>query len=409
MEALSDKLKSLGVQIGARNIPPHSVKDRKSILRLLDVFDGVEETTPFGTACKLVNDYPGGYFHGTIQLHATSAEILTRWAGINDIVHPESLLFLDAETSGLSGGTGTLVFMVGFGFFFNNGFRIIQYFLDEPSSEPALLSAIFSLSNSYTTSVSFNGKSFDVPLLTTRFTLNRITSPFRTMHHIDLLHLARRLWRYRFTNRALGELEREILGVVRTQEEVPGWMVPQIYLDYLRTGDTDQLAGVFYHNQMDILSLAGLHVYLSDWAEDFKKHIENPVDTYALAIFLHEMGLVENAKSLYLFCINSDLPREYHSDALLRLGNIYRKVPAWSDAVSLWETAAGLGNTRACVELAKYCEHQTRDIEQAKEWSQKARLLLEANSCPNISCDDLIHRIDRLNRKLLMEKEQTND
>src|SRR4030067_1036414 len=128
----------------------------------------------------------------------------------------------------------------------------------DPFEEPAMLLALEEFLAPCKTLVTFNGKSFDAPLLTTRYTLQGWPSPMGRMAHIDLLHLARRLWRDRLPSRTLSNLEVQILGAQRSEEEIPGWMIPQMYFDFLRDGDARPMKRVFYHNEMDVLSMAAL-------------------------------------------------------------------------------------------------------------------------------------------------------
>jgi uncharacterized protein YprB with RNaseH-like and TPR domain len=165
-----------------------------------------------------------------------------------------SFAFIDTETTGLSGGTGTYAFLIGAGRFDGDDFHLAQFFLRDPYEEPAQLAALENFLAPCQAVVSFNGKAFDAPLLNARFTMHGWHSPLLDMSHIDLLHLARRLWRNRLPKRALIDLEAQILGAQRTEEDVPGWMVPQLYADYLRDGNPQPLKSVFYHNSMDILS-----------------------------------------------------------------------------------------------------------------------------------------------------------
>jgi len=165
-------------------------------------------------------------------------------------------LFLDTETNGLSGGTGTFAFLVGVGFIEDDTFVVQQFFLRHPGEEPAMLTALVPLLERFDTFVTFNGKSFDIPLLETRFVLARRPLDLRRRPHFDLLHPARRIWRWRLTQCDLGTLERQVLGVRRAAEDVPGWLVPRYYNEYLRTGNAAPLRGVFYHNRQDIVALA---------------------------------------------------------------------------------------------------------------------------------------------------------
>jgi tetratricopeptide (TPR) repeat protein len=311
---------------------------------------------------------------------------------------------LDTETSGLAGGTGTYVFLVGIGFRIEHGFKLAQIFMRDPSQEPALLAAITQILDSFDTIVTFNGRTFDVPLLNTRHVLNGFTSPFSAMSHVDLLPLARRLWRNRLPSRALSSLEIEILGLQRTREEVPGWMIPEIYFDYLRNGDARQLEGVFYHNAMDIVSLAALFNYMADMLEG---PLGNPLlpglDLVALARLYEDLQDWETAILLYERGLDQGLPQDFFIQTLERFAQLYRRQENWEGAVNLWKKAAGHKHLDAYIELAKYYEHQQRDYDQAIQWTQNALELvpqIETNLFIRKSLSgDFQKRLDRLMKK----------
>ena len=163
-------------------------------------------------------------------------------------------VFVDAETTGLSTASGTVAFLVGVGYVTATGFIVHQFFLPDYPSEPALLEAITDLVDGRHLVVSFNGKAFDLPLLETRYTMQRMPTPFINMAHVDLLHVSRRFWRGRFVDNSLQTLEKELLGVHR-YNDTPGYLIPQLYFDFLSTGNAEPLAGVLLHNRLDIVSL----------------------------------------------------------------------------------------------------------------------------------------------------------
>ena len=156
----------------------------------------------------------------------------------------EHFAFIDTETTGLAGGTGTYTFLIGVGRFEKDEFRLVQFFLTNPGEETAQLAAFSEFIAPCEAVVSFNGKSFDIPLINTRFIINRWPSPLTGLAHLDLLHLARRLWKARLSGCTLGDLETHILGMKRSEHDVPGWMIADLYFDYLHTGDSRPLLGV---------------------------------------------------------------------------------------------------------------------------------------------------------------------
>ncbi len=411
MESLSDKLKALGVRQGAGNPARRPVPDREQAsgaqFPIQTVVQGIDLNTAFGTAFIAEQIFPEEHQQGTVPLNAAvSSTILAQWAKIPNVLTGRlaNVAFLDTETSGLAGGTGTYAFLVGIGFRIESGFKLLQIFMRDPDQEPALLAAITQILDPFDTIVTFNGKTFDVPLLNTRHVLNGFTSPFPSLYHVDLLPLARRLWRNRLASRALSSLETEILGLQRTREEVPGWMIPGIYFDYLRTGDARPLEGVFYHNAMDIVSLAALFNYMAGMLEG---PLENPLlpglDLVALARLYEEMQDIETAVRLYERGLDQGLPKEFFIQTLERFAQLYRRQEKWENAVNLWKRAAGYRYLEAHIELAKYYEHQQRDYDQAIQWTQVAlELVLETEFNPFVRktlTTDLQKRMDRLMKK----------
>ena len=252
MPTLSDRLKAMGVKIGAQDLP---APQKERIYPVEDIAAGRFIETGNGSTYIIEQDFSTNYIQGQVGLQiSTKPQTIAEWAGNQQIADddPESLVFLDTETSGLAGGTGTFAFLVGVGRYTPGGFHLAQFFMRDPIEEPALLLALEEFLAPCRTVVSFNGKAFDVPLLDTRYILQGWKSPFKDFSHIDLLHLARRLWRDRLPSRTLANLEVQILHANRTDEEIPGWMIPQIYFDYLRDGDARPLLRVFYHNAMDV-------------------------------------------------------------------------------------------------------------------------------------------------------------
>ncbi|MDR1134312.1 MAG: ribonuclease H-like domain-containing protein [Synergistaceae bacterium] len=176
----------------------------------------------------------------------------------------ERLLFLDLETTGLSGGAGTYAFLCGLGAVFGGHFKVVQFFLKNPAHETEWLGAVDACIPKNATLVTYNGKTFDVPMLTTRHILSRMRPHWESSPHVDLLYFSRRLYRGYLESCSLGSVETHVLGVRRADEDVPGWMIPEIYARYLRTGDAAPLRGVFYHNELDIASLASLYRRVSN-------------------------------------------------------------------------------------------------------------------------------------------------
>lgn len=406
-KSLLEKLKALGVQVGTQQVQPVS-RDSKLQVPIEKVVQGIERTTIFGSTFIVENRYPSHYFHGnTILQGLHDSSIIAEWAGLADkaLIDREGLLFLDTETSGLSGGTGTFAFMVGFGFWRQDQFVLQQLFLREPAEEPALLSILNEIGSQFSTIVTFNGKSFDIPLLKSRYILNAIENPFTDKAHLDLLMLSRKIWRNRLSSRALGNLEKEILLFQRGEEEIPGWMVPELYAQYLSTADARPLAGVFYHNQMDILSLAALYQHLSLLLmHPLENQNRESLDLIAIARLYEGLGRIAEAARLYELSLDLGLPRPFFIQTLYRFASLSRKAGNWETAVQLWSMASEHGEVDACIELAKYYEHHRKTPKLALSWVDQAVTLLENSPIPLFikkgKLHDLSHRKNRLLNKI---------
>jgi hypothetical protein len=346
-------------------------------------------------------------------------EILADWVGDSRLgdLSPASFAFLDTETTGLSGGTGTFAFLIGVGRFENQEFHLAQFFLRDPAEEPAQLAALEAFLAPCQAIVTFNGKAFDLPLLITRYNLHGWQHPFTDLIHVDLLHLARRLWKERLPSRSLGSLEVQILDAHRTEEDVPGWLIPSLFFNYLRDGDPEPLKSVFYHNAMDVLSLAALLNYSAALlANPLGEGVQHGLDLIALARFFEHLGNLDAAARLYAQALDhadahSDrLPRDVILQAIHRLAVIHKRQDNLVAAVPLWQQAARRQHLAAHVELAKVYEHRWHDLPAAFYWTNAAIELIQTSpneggvSLPAYErrqwLAELEHRLTRLRRKL---------
>ncbi len=404
MPSLSDRLKSLGVKVGGNELKQ---PQPQRTFPIEDVVPGRFEETSGGATFIVETLYARDYRHGIVDLQIhNSMQIVGEWAGEPHIAtYPhQTYAFLDTETSGLTGGTGTFAFLVGAGFYTEAGFQLVQLFMSDPLEEPGLLLTLEKILASCKAVITFNGKSFDIPLLNTRYKLQGWEPAFQDVAHIDLLHLARRLWRDRLPSRALGDLEVDILRVKRSEEEVPGWMIPQMYFDYLRSGDARPLGRVFYHNAMDILSMAALINHISYLFEDpLDDRVEYSLDQAAIARLYEDLGYVDMADNLYRRSLERGLAALAHQDTLQRLSLLHKRHGDIQAAIILWQQAAEEAQIYAHVELAKYYEHNVYDFDQAVFWTQAALQLINAPGFPRLERyqwqADLEHRLERLQRR----------
>lgn len=407
------RLKRLGVVKGARNLitpplapPAYSPPPPASIFELYP--HGRLEHTPH-SACFVVDAvYPLHHQHGTAQLQ----ELLQFHPAVTlpFIADPRfqeltfrDFLFIDTETTGLS-GAGTLAFMVGVGYFEQSAFVVRQYFLRDQADEPAMLHLLGELLHEKKGVISFNGRTFDLPLLDNRYLMNRLNLPFgdvRDLPHLDLLHPARRLWRLRLTSCSLSSLEKNLLAIGRTQEDVPGAVIPSLYLDYLRSGDARPLHRVFYHNHQDMLSMVTLATqFLKLWHRPGSQ--EHPQDLLSLARWYIQLERLSEAEQLLQTVLQRTLPIDDHLATLQELAQLLKQQERRPEAVPLWEQIAlySTGDVTAHLELAKFYEWHQPDLPQALNWSKQALGL--ATYYQPYATDllaELHHRLARLERK----------
>lgn len=401
--SLADKLRSLGVKKG---IPPLSpgTPDAPAIDA---VVAGSFLPTRRGEVFVAEQTFPRGYLYGNSALLCSfPLSLISQWAGDRKLssLPVSKFAFLDTETSGLAGGTGTYAFLVGAARFIEDQFVLKQFFMRDPAGEAALLEALADFLAPCEALVTFNGKAFDAPLLTTRFTLHQIPVPYKNYSHLDLLPLARRLWRDRLESRALKFLEEHVLEFKRSSEEVPGYEIPWLYFDYLRTGDARPLAGVFYHNAMDVTAMAALLAHMNDVLENpYDGRVLHGLDFVALGKLFEDLGRLEQAARLFERGLESPMGEADFHVAVKRLSILQKRRGDYAEAVRLWENAAEAGHIYAHVELAKYHEHKTRDVKAALKWTKSARRHAERADLPAYArkhwLDEIARRLARLEKK----------
>src|SRR6266487_5408198 len=402
--SLANKLKSLGIQVGATDLAPPKPKFPYGID---SVVAGAFYPTQRGDVFIAEQTYTPDYRHGVSPiLSPFPLTLISQWANDPRLVDLplSTFAFLDTETSGLSGGTGTYAFMIGIARFVDDQFILRQFFMRDPAEEPAMLETIAQFLAPAQVLVTFNGKAFDAPLLATRYRLHHIPVPFQDYAHLDLLPLARRLWRDRLESRALKYLEQHVLGLTRSVEEVQGYEIPWLYFDYLRTGDARPLAGVFYHNAMDVVAMAALLAHVNEMLQNpYEGRVEYGLDFIALGKLFEDLGHWEEAARLFECGLELNLTEADFGLAVKRLSILQKKRGDFNEAIRLWEAAAANGHIYAHIEMAKYYEHKCRDVKTALQWTRSALEHLErAELSAYIRkhwLEEIDHRLTRLERK----------
>ncbi|MFS0635585.1 ribonuclease H-like domain-containing protein [Mesobacillus foraminis] len=352
--------------------------------------------------------YPLMHKHGKYRF-ADAAEAVARWneAGTSHPLSaaghkPGDLFFFDTETTGLGGGAGNTIFLLGHARLTSDRVVLTQHILPQPGAEVALYQS-FLASVDYTTLVTYNGKAFDWPQVKTRHTLVRDHVPkLPAFGHFDLFHGARRLWKHKIDRMKLSAVEKEILGFER-KDDIPGYLAPMIYFDFLERKNPEGLLGVIKHNELDILSLITLYAHLSFQllGED---RARTSKEAFEVGRWFSYLGEREKAKELF-----QDIAEAEDSESIAAkhaLAYEFKRVKEWKKAVPLWESSASGGEpikrVEACIELAKYHEHHSKDYEAAAHYCEKAISLL--NSMENGKKNgrvtaDLDKRINRIMSK----------
>ncbi len=354
--------------------------------------------------------YPLQHFHGQIHLGALQEGNLDALTGLlknPDLVCPdglENLVFLDTETTGLAGGSGTYAFLVGVGFFEDGEFVLHQYLMEDYHQELAMLQGLYETLQRFTHLVTFNGKSFDWPLMISRFTFNRMREIIQPVH-IDLLHPARRYYKKRLESCSLGSLEGEILGFLR-ENDISGAEVPALFFSYLQEKDGRLLLPVMQHNHWDILSLVTLMSHLLQAYLNPEEILEEAEDLFSAGKIYEDLTQYDQAIRCYCQSLEQNLPTGLNHEILTRLSFLYKRLGMMEDACNIWRRfIASESNLKhfPYIEMAKYFEHKVKDYHQALEMTRQARelLLTQRRFYRNLKFTELLAEVDHRETRLL--------
>lgn len=427
---LRDRLAALEQSTGRGSVPTHSAPPLERISPQTDW--GLEELG----FCFVPrhSDWAGdGFWRRTLRydiltrhgsgrfadILQTAIAPLLRAARIDSEMTPSGpdawiagLRFYDTETSGLGSGAGTFPFLHAVGYIDGDEFVLEQYFLAQHGQEDALLTDLWArhFAPSGATIVSFNGKSFDWPLLKNRLVLHRIAAE-SGLSHVDLLPISRRLWKAKLARLSLSNIEEHVLGLIRT-DDLPGSEAPARYFAYADSQDVALLRPVFDHNAMDVSSLVILTAHVADLLSHTKP-VDSAREYLALARWHDEWGESDLARVCYR-AANAMPDSDWQtlwSEALH-----YKRRHDWDAAAGIWEAMAERfpWTVPPLIELAKYAEHQQKTLTQARRWTceaiqraAQARRLLghsqlhqSADAAQDPELVSLRHRLARIERKL---------
>jgi uncharacterized protein YprB with RNaseH-like and TPR domain len=409
---LRDRLKGLGYFNAPR--PQVSPRPTPRWPDLHDVVDGTHRECELGRCFVAETRYPLDHVHAGVALSdllGYGGEALALLG--NDprlaFLEPERAVLLDIETTGLAGGTGTYAFLIGLGYFADGAFHLDQFFLRDPSEERAMLSVLAATLGRFEAVITFNGKCFDWPLVETRHLYNRVPLRPAAPLHLDLLFPARRLFKRRLGACNLTRLEPGALGLDERQGDVPGWLIPTIYFDYLRGRDGRPLKPVFEHNRLDILTMVALAVQMArQIADPDGASLDDPTDLYSLGRLFEDHGRLDTAVRCYERALTRYARGFDRAEALQSLAATYKRLDDRARAVELWQSMvdADAGSTYPYVELAKHLEHKANEYARAADLTRRAIDRHHANRAVMTSwrwrsdLAELEKRLARLERKL---------
>jgi uncharacterized protein YprB with RNaseH-like and TPR domain len=413
---LTDRLR--GILHGSKPVPrPEGPAERAepplSLARVL----GAEWTEHGPTRALMVErrvDRDAVYGDRRVEDRAASLERSMGCAALlmrNTAARPP-FIFFDLETTGLSGGAGTYAFVVGCGWFAEDGgFVTRQYVLADSGDERGMLEAVAADFGRAGILVSFNGKSFDAPLLETRFQFHRLDWIGAAVPHLDVLHSARRFWgggEGQDHGCSLGALEQRLLGAARV-DDVAGFDIPHRYFQFVRSGNAEPLSGVLEHNRRDLMSLAALTARLLELIDLGSDEARDAREALALGRVFASSGLNERARDAYRRAVAlSDPAFDGQSGLELRVGALRalalaeRRARAYEAAAPFWQQLVDLQGcpthiaAEAAEALAIHHEHRLRDFTTARSFALRS---LSEGSRSRWS-DAVRHRLDRLERKL---------
>ncbi len=338
-----------------------------------------------------LSEFPG------LECITRRAVMLMQHEDMPDPLDVRHILFLDTETTGLSSGSGTVAFEIGLGKICRDGFAVTQYVMRDYPEERFMLEKVRQAVTDADVLCTFNGKTFDLPLLRTRFIMNRLSADILDKPHIDLLHIARRLYKLRLKQCRLSRIESEVLGLPRT-DDLPGSEAPERYFRYLKTGEFSLLEDVLSHNEQDVASMLTL---LSHICTNYShpEQISYQEDMFSMGNALEKEKHAPEARRVYRLVPYGRM----HADSQLHLAHSHRREGDTETAKTVYMNmiARKEGGAEPYLALAKHYEHVEHDLDKAIEMTRLALVqlaeptLLESSSVQDMR-NALQYRYDRL-------------
>jgi uncharacterized protein YprB with RNaseH-like and TPR domain len=393
------------------------------VARIGEILGGRTVPTSFGDCLVIDRRYESDRWYGSVAIGDCSLddnEALRLLDPSLDAVGPSRRIFIDLETTGLSGGAGTVAFLVGCGYFDLGAFQVRQFLLTSFAGERALLAAVADFFDATDLIVSYNGKTFDVPVMEMRWTFHRMSGPLDGVPHFDMLHPARRLWSGRETGRRavdeggcrLSTLERVLFDVTRVGD-VGGFEIPSRFFRFLRSGDPRPLEPVLEHNRYDLVSLAAVTAHAARLAQAGADACRDHAEALALGRVYERAGKLDRAETCYARASEAE-SLAVAAEASYRLGLRCRRERRFEEAADCWRRILELTKKRgaprkndlstlrefAAEALAIHHEHRVRDFDTAKELARFALDEVGGEQNRKKRADGIRHRLVRLDRKI---------
>jgi uncharacterized protein YprB with RNaseH-like and TPR domain len=385
--------------------------------RVASALGGRRVPTRFGECVVIDRRYESDRWHGDIQIGDCELADCSSLAILDPTLTSASggrssprTVFIDLETTGLSGGAGTVAFLVGCGYFDLGAFQVRQFLLTSHSGERALLAAVAEFFEDADLIVTYNGKTFDLPVMETRWLFHRMDPPLDGVPHFDMLHPARRLWRHDEQGCRLSTLERTLFDV-RRLGDIPGMEIPSRFFRFVRSGDPCPLEPVLEHNRIDLVSLAAVTARATKLAREGHDACRDCAEALALGRVFEKVQLTARAEACFRRAAGA-ADHSVRGEALYRLAVRLRRDRRFEEAATVWRELLALTEPRsarrgllgdlrqvATEALAIHQEHRARDLAGARE------LALAALDEAGARTDDLRYRLARLDRKLAKKRD----
>lgn len=405
MSDILSQLKSLGVTLGMPEKPPTPHKQSD------DIFHTLEKAFPNG---EIGENHYGPYFtnrcvysksyaHGRVRLdqNLTNSRLFSRMIDFGEI-NMRNTLAMDTETSGLSVNSASFVFMIGMGYYHEDQYLVDQLILPDLIYEKAFLYQIETTFARYPILLTYNGKSFDIPMIQSRCNFHMIPDFCSENQHIDLLAIARKFWKKSLPNCRLATMEKEVLKIQRDDQEIPGFMAPELYREFLNSSDGSVLTGIAYHNEIDVLSLSAFLLLLNQISQSgnldpdgLSDYAMSGTDFYRNSVLLDPEGI-----DIQSFLNHSCLSNHEKQKA----AGTFLKTGALDKALQIYTTLADEGDLKSCLQTARLYEKEFQNYDLAITYLQKGLELLNQDEI--LGKWSKIERMKKISQMILKVQER---